>query len=272
MSDITLTSTDRASLLSLQRTADIRNEAASRLASGLDVQSTTDDPVAFNQANAIRDRVSDLLNAKDNIGQGISAIESSLDGLDALSDLNDQLRGIARSALGGNEAQRQAAAEQFDTIRQQFDALAADASFGGTSLLTSTSEQLSISINDRGTTIDVEGSASDTSSLGLTSASGSFNAFQSDADIRAALDQLDSVRSSLRTTSQNFGGDIASLQARDTFNSQLSNTLESGAQNLVEADLNEEAARLLAADLREQLGLTGLQITQDSTALLADLI
>lgn len=272
MSDISLTSSDRASLLSLQRTSDVRDEATSRLATGLQTQSATDDPVAFNQASAIRDRVSDLLNAKDSIGQGISAIESSLDGLDALSNLNDQLRGIARSALGGNDAQRQVAAEQFDTIRQQFDALAADASFGGTSLLTSTSEQLSISINDRGTSIDVQGTSSDSSSLGLGSASGSFNAFQTDADIRSALGQLDSVRSSLRTSAQNFGGDIASLQARDSFNSQLSNTLEAGAQNLVEADLNEEAARLLAADLREQLGLSGLQITQDSTALLADLI
>lgn len=272
MSDISLTSSDRASLLSLQRTSDVRNEAASRLATGLQVQSATDDPVAFNQASAIRDRVNDLLNAKDSIGQGVSAIEASLDGLDALSDLNDQLRGIARSALGGNEAQRQAAAQQFDTVRQQFDALAADASFGGVSLLTSTSEQLSIEINDRGTTQDIGGTPSDAASLGLGSAATTFNLFQSDADIRTALDQLDSVRSSLRTSAQNFGGDVASLQARDSFNTQLSNTLESGAQNLIEADLNEEAARLLAADLREQLGQTGLQITQDSSELLAQII
>ncbi len=70
MSDISLTSTDRASLLSLQRTSDVRNEAASRLATGLQVQSATDNPVKFNESNAIRDRVNDLLNAKDSIGQG----------------------------------------------------------------------------------------------------------------------------------------------------------------------------------------------------------
>lgn len=272
MSDISLTPSDRGSLLSLQRTSEVRNEAASRLTTGLQAQSSTDDPIVFNEASAIRDRVNDLLNAKDRIGQGISAIETSLDGLDALSNLNDQLRGIARSALGGDETQRQIAADQFDRVRAQFDALAADASFGGTSLLTSPSDQLSIPVNDRGTPLDIQGAASDSTGLGLGTASGSFNAFQSDADIRAALDQLDSVRSSLRTTSQNFGGDVASLQVRDSFNTQLSNTLETGAQNFVEADLNEEAARLLAADLREQLSLSGLQITQDSTALLAEII
>ena len=111
MSDISLTSTDRASLLSLQRTSDVRNEAANRLATGLQVQSATDNPVNFSESNAIRDRVNDLLNAKDSIGQGVSAIEASLDGLDALSNLNDQLQGIARSALGGDDAQRQAAAQ-----------------------------------------------------------------------------------------------------------------------------------------------------------------
>ena len=127
-------------------------------------------------------------------------------------------------------------------------------------------------MNERGTTLDIQGVASDASSLGLGSAAATFNAFQSDADIRSALGQLDSVRASLRTTSQNFGGDVASLQVRDSFNTQLSNTLETGAQNLVEADLSEEAARLLAADMREQLGHSGLQITQDSTALLADIL
>lgn len=272
MSDVSLTSTDRALLLSLQRTSDIRNEAASRLATGLEVQSTTDDAVAFNQASAIRDRVNDLLNAKDSIGQGISAVEASLDGLDALSDLNDQLRGIARSALGGDETQRQAAAAQFDQVREQFNALAADASFGGVSLLSGSSEQLSVPVNERGTTIEIEGTSSDAASLGLGSAAVSFNQFQSDEDVRAALGQLDSVRASLRSTSQGFGGDVASLQVRESFNAQLTNTLESGAQRLVEADLNEEAARLLAADLREQLGLNGLQVTQESTALLADLL
>lgn len=272
MSDISLTSSDRASLLSLQRTSDVRNEAANRLASGLQVQSATDNPVKFSESNAIRDRVNDLLNAKDSIGQGVSAIEASLDGLDALSNLNDQLQGIARSALGGNEAQRQAAAQQFDSVREQFNALAADASFGGVSLLTSTAEQLSIPVNERGTTQEIDGAPSDAASLGLGTASRTFNNFASDADIRAALDQLDGVRSSLRTSAQGFGGDVASLQARDSFNTQLSNTLETGAQNLVEADLNEEAARLLAADLRNELGLNGLQITQDSTELLAQII
>ncbi len=270
MSDIALSSSERANLLLLQRVAAARGDAANRLSTGQRVNSAVDDPVDFFAANSLQNRVADLLNAKDDIGQGLSAIEATLDGLDALSTLSEQLQGIASSALGGTDAQRAAAAQQFDTLRAQFDALAADVSFGGTQLLSS--DDRNVTINDRGTTQAIEGVAIDSASLGLGSAASDYNGFATDADIQSALSALTSVDTSLQSNAQTFGGNIAALTIREEFNTQLGNTLTLGAQRLVEADLGEEAATLLAADVRDRLGLNGLQVAQQNAALIADLV
>ena len=79
MSEVTLTSETRQSLLSLQRTAQVRATAADRLSTGLAVSRPTDAPVAYFQSQALSSRVADLLVAKDEIGQGLSAVETALD-------------------------------------------------------------------------------------------------------------------------------------------------------------------------------------------------
>ena len=62
------------------------------------------------------------------------------------------------------------------------------------------------------------------------------------------------------------------LRAREDFNETLANTLDAGAARLVDADLNTEAARTLAAQVREQLGVEVLRISNDSQGVLASLI
>jgi flagellin len=250
MSDVTLTAADRSTLLLLQETARARQSAAGSLATGLSVRTPTDDPVAFYQADALRNRVSDLTEAKDGLGQTISGYEAALDGVDGLAALGDQLRGLAQSALGGTEAQRAAAADQYDVVRQQLDALIADATYGGRSQL----------------------SASDLGASALTGAASGLNGFASDTDVRAALSELDALRDLGRATSSGFGGDVAASQIRERFNAALSNTLEDGAQKLVEADLTAQAARLVSADVRDQLAYEGLSIVQDNARLLAQIV
>lgn len=271
MSDIALTADTRNSLLALQRTAAVRAEATQRLSTGLRVQSATDDPVDYFSASALTDRAAGLLAAKDGIGQGLSAIDTALVGLDAISSLERQARGILKAAAGGTAEQRAAAAEQFNTLHQQMSALAEDASYGGVNLLSSSPGTLSVGINETGGSIDVAGSASTAGSLGLGTAA-SYNNFATDADLQAAIGDLTALRGSVRGSSATFGGDVAALSIREDFNRNLVNTLESGAQKLVQADLGEEAARVLASNLRDQLGLNGLRIVQQNQIAVANML
>ncbi|MCH7693950.1 MAG: flagellin [Proteobacteria bacterium] len=70
-------------------------------------------------------------------------------------------------------------------------------------------------------------------------------------DLQAALDKL-------RTKTKTLGSNVALLQTRLEFTESYVNTLQTGADKLTLADLNEEGANLLALQTRQQLGIQAL--------------
>jgi len=273
MTDIAVSAATRSSLLLLQRTADVRTEASQRLSTGLRVQRPVDDAAAFFQAESARGRVRDLLQAKDQIGQATSAVETALAGTEAIESLAGQLKGLALSVQGGTAAERLAAAEQFDVIRQQIDALANDVSYGGVSLLADKPGSLNVNLDgEGGGDLILDGHASGSTGLSIGSAVSDYNGFATQGDITNALTQINSAVADLRSFAADFGADVAVLNAREDFNQALANTLEAGAAKLVNTDLNTEAARLLATQVREQIGIETLRISSQSQSLLANFI
>jgi len=273
MTDISLGAATRINLLDLQRNAEVRLRTTNRLSTGLQVNRVTDDPVRFGQSQALTNRVSNLFDLKKGTGQALSAVETALKGADAIEDLTQQLRGLATSARGATTEQRQLIAEQFDVIRSQIDALAGDVSYGGISLLDNPAGTLRQQVGDVSQAeIAVAGQASDSSSLGIGSATTTHNNFASDADIDAALAGLDNAVTTLRASASQFGSNVAALSIAEDFNQSLSETLQEGNDKLVNADLNEEAANLLSVGIRDQLGLQGLRIAQQSEAAIVQLL
>ncbi len=251
----------QTNLLALQRAADVRSESAKRLSTGLEIQRATDGPSAFFQAQALTARVSGLFEAKDNIGQALSAVESALNGVDALTEISQQLSGVALAVRGGSAEARQAAAGQFNALREQLDSIARDATYLGTGLVQSDPDSLTVSLNETGSSdVTVDGAGLDASGLGIGDALTSYNAFASDLDVEAALNDLSNAVSSLRSTASSFGSDVALLGIRENFASNLGATLEAGTAKLVNADLEEEAARQLASQVRQDLSTLDLRI------------
>ena len=85
--------------------------------------------------------------------------------------------------------------------------------------------------------------------------------FQSDGDIDTVITKLDTALSSLRTQASKFGSNLSTVQTRQDFTKNLVNTLQTGADNLVLADTNEEGANLLALQTRQQLSTTALSLS-----------
>lgn len=264
MDEIALTSETRNALLALQRTSSAQADTSRRLSTGLKVDRAVDDPVAFFQSQALTNRVSDLNDAKNDIGQALSSVEAALDGTQAINDLNQQLQGILSAARGGSAEERAAAADQYNEIRNQINALADDTSYQGTSLISSEPNDLNVRFNESGSSsTTIEGQASNADGLGIGAAS-AFNNFASDADIDAAVADLEAATQTLRAQASSFGSDVALLNTREEFTENINNTLSTGAAKLTEADLNEEAAKQLALNVRGQLGIEALQIGQES--------
>ncbi len=82
--------------------------------------------------------------------------------------------------------------------------------------------------------------------------------------IKSAITALDSALTTVRQAAQDFGTKSAVLQIRIDFTQQLINTLRGGASELVNADLNQEAANLLSLQTRQELGTVSLAIAQQS--------
>ena len=269
---VTLSSVHRQLLTARADLSRARNTAVMRLATGRRVSSISDDPVSFLQAQALTFRVSALRDAKANISQGISALQATSIGNQAIEDLTRQLKGIAIAAQNADPAQRAELAQQFDTVRRQIDNIAADTSYQGVNLISNPAGELDITVSDRpDDSVTIEGRSSDVSSLGIGNAA-SFNNFADQADINAAVAAIESAIDKIQANESDIVSNASLLNTRERFAEDFANVLREGADKLTRADMNEEAARLLAANARDALITQSQRIAAQADQLIVDLI
>ncbi|MDD3445961.1 MAG: flagellin [Zavarzinia sp.] len=277
MSDIALTATSRANLLSLQNTTDLANRTQSRLSTGLKVASALDDAVAYFQSKGLSDRASDFTDRKAEIDQGISSLKSAMNATEAADKILKQLKGIAISAKTADTQTQADLSVQFTDLLDQLNSLFGDASYQGTNLVTSTTQTLTVKFSEvTSSELTVTGRdlrAGEILSTALAGSDGgaavfadllgatSFTAFAGTALIGAVdsiTDKVDTAVSSVRAATASLGSNITLLQTRLDFSANYINNLTEGADKLTLADLNEEGANLVALQTRQQLALKAL--------------
>jgi hypothetical protein len=97
------------------------------------------------------------------------------------------------------------------------------------------------------------------STLNITTATGA--EFSSNSSLSTRLTQLQTALTSLRSQSSAFGSNLSIVQNRTDFTKSMINTLQTGSDNLVLADTNEEGANMLALQTRQQLSITALGLS-----------
>jgi flagellin len=68
----------------------------------------------------------------------------------------------------------------------------------------------------------------------------------------------------LRSQASTFGSNLSTVQTRQDFTNNLISTLQTGSNNLVLADTNQEGANMLALQTRQQLSITALSLSAQS--------
>ncbi len=258
--DITLAGGMRTDLLSLQMTSALQARTSQRLATGLRVNSPSDDPAAYFAAQSERSRASDLSARKDEMGEAIQTVGAADNGIKAITSLIEQAKGLASAAKSATTADRATLATQFDNLRTQIDQLATDAGYKGTNLLAGNT--LTVNFNEDGSSsTDVVGFDASSTGLGIAA---SANAWAGNADIDAASANLDTALGTLRVNAKALGSSNGLITARQDFTSEMVNTLNTGADNLTVADPNQESANMLALQTRQQLGIATLSLTNQS--------
>jgi flagellin len=262
---INLSAAVRDNLLTLQNSAALIGKTQSRLSTGLSVNSAIDDAAAFFTAKALSNNAKDLDDLKLAIDLGISSIQSAIDGIDAITELVSQAKGLSAAAKAtGSTNERSTLAVQFNSLLGQITNLANDSSFNGTNLLKQTPDNLAVVFNSTNTTnLTILGLDSTAGAAGINLAAAT-NFFADNVAIEAALTNVGVALSTLRSNAATLGSNSTILSTRLDFTKNLVNTLEGGEGKLTLADLNAESANLLALQTRQQLGINSLALAAQS--------
>ena len=163
-------------------------------------------------------------------------------------------------ATASNNQTRKDLAAQFDALRSQIDQLAADSGYNGINLLDNGS--LKVQFNETNSaSVTISGVKFNSAGLGVSATT---NNFQSDKDINDSLTNLTNGLTKLRSQASTFGSNLSVVQARQDFTQSLIETLETGSDQLVLADQNVEAAKLVTLNTRQQLASTALSLATQS--------
>jgi flagellin-like hook-associated protein FlgL len=257
---ITLTQGMRANLYALQSTSDLMELTQKRLSTGKRVNTALDDPVNFFRSKEHLDRASDLSAKKDGMNESIKVIEAANTGIEGIYDLLAQMKSIAQAAKTSSNPS--ALETQYNTLISQIATLASDSSYGGTNLLGG--ESLSVEFNEDGSnTLSVAGTTATTSGsvAGVAVAGADFS---DNTAIAGNISDIDDAVSALRVQAQSLASNLSTISIRADFTDKMVNTLESGADNLTLADMNEEGANMLMLQTRQALGTTSLSLSSQA--------
>ncbi|WP_162901603.1 flagellin [Breoghania sp. L-A4] len=167
------------------------------------------------------------------------------------------------STIDGNSV-RADLSTQFNELRDQLDKLSDDASFNGINLLRG--DNLKLTFNETSTsTIDIQtknGETVNSATLGISDIEAVD--LDSDANIDSLVSGVKEALNSVRSQSSAFGSNLSIVENRQDFTKMMMNTLQTGADNLVLADGNEEAANMLALQTRQQLSSTALSLASQA--------
>ena len=258
INDISLTAGMRTNLISLQGTVDLLNRTQERLSTGKKVNSALDDPTAYFASQSLLARSSDLSVLKDAMGQAIQTIKAANTGITGITALIESAKGLAQSARTADSTGRSSLASQFDNLLDQIDQMAADSGYQGTNLLAAGSS-LTVNFNADGTSsLTVTGSDASSTGLGIATAAGSW---ATDANIDAAVSDLNAAVGTLRTDASNLSSNLNVITTRQDFTTNMISTLTQGSDKLILADMNEEGANMLMLQTRQSLGITALSLS-----------
>jgi flagellin len=174
---------------------------------------------------------------------------------------------ISKLNVAGNSV-RDNLHKQFNELRDQMDKLSDDASFNGINLLRG--DKLTITFNESGTSsINIQSKDKSENARSINASNLGIDSLvamdlDSDEGIDAFLGKISAALSDIRSQASSFGSNLSSVENRQTFTKSMINTLQTGAANLTLADMNEEAANLLALQTRQSLSSSALSMASQA--------
>ena len=267
--------TNYGAMIALQNLNQTNSELGtvqSRINTGKKVATAKDNGAIWAIAQGQRSEIGALNAVKESLQRGQSAVDVSLAAGESISDLLVQLKEKALAATDSSlsSSARAALNEDFTAIRDQITTVIENAEFNGVNLLDgSLTGGYQALANVEGGTITVDGE--DLSLSGSIVTLGASDDIATATDAAAALSAVTASIANVSAGLARLGTGSKALGTHLTFVGKLSDALEAGVGNLVDADLAKESARLQALQTKQQLGVQALGIANQAPQILNSL-
>ena len=260
-------------LENLNKTNQNLTEVQGRISTGLAVASAKDNASIWAIAQGQRADIGSLNSVKNSLNRAASISDVTAAAGGSISDLLVQLREKVVAALDPSLStnSRTALNSDYQAILHQITQVVGSASFDGANILNGSQP------TDIAFLANANGSSFITLSVKDMSLSGSIITLASTSTIgtvTAATANLALLDSSLANVNQalgDLGAEAKQIDAHITFVAKLSDVLETGVSNLVDADMAKESARLQALQVQQQLGAQSLSIANQAPQVILSL-
>jgi flagellin len=266
-------------LQTLRATNSALETTQSRINTGLSVASTKDDSAKYTIAQQLRGDVGGLQAVTSSLNNAKSVTDVAVSGAEQISDILNKMKSKALEAQDADADSLTKINEDYKAYKEQITNIISSSNFNGVNLLSSDGGSVSALMSLQG------GSGADSSSTTwepakLDVSNESLDTLVSDvltSDLTStsvaatAQGELETAFASVQTALSGLGSSSRRIDDQLVFTSKLTDTIESGIGNLVDADLAKESASLQALQVKQQLGVQALSIANQAPQTLLSL-
>ena len=267
---MTSVNTNYGAMVALQQLNKTNSElqtTQSRINTGLQVASAKDNGAVFAIAQTMRSDVAAYEGVKQSLDRSISTVDTALAAGEAISDLMVEMKEKALSASDSSlsSTQRSAYNEDFKALRDQIGTIVENAEFNGANLIKNGATATKALANTTGSAITVLPQDLSLTGSNLTITAGT--EINTVTNATTVIGQISASLSNINTALSKMGTASKALEVHSEFVTKLSDSLEAGIGNLVDADMARESAKLQSLQTKQQLGVQALSIANSSSGL-----
>ena len=268
--------TNKAAMIALQNlnaTTESLQGTQNKIGTGFRISSAKDNSAIWAIAQNQRADLGGLSAVKMGLDRAQSIGDTALTAGQSISEILVQMKEkvVAAQDSSLTSTSRNALDADFKALLKQITQVIRDAAFDGAKLLDASLP------NGIGFLADADGTAVITLSnqdLRLGETNITLTAGASIATLSMAKVSLSKLNASIDNVSlalAKMGAEVKQLQNHNTFLGKLSDSVEAGVGNLVDADLAKESARLQALNVQQQLGAQALSIANQAPQIILSL-
>jgi flagellin len=251
-----------AALQTLNETNKTLTTTQNRISSGMRVASAKDNSSSWSIATTMRGDVSGFKAIADNLALSESTVSVAREAAEAVSDLLTQIK--SKIVLANSDSVDTAKIQDdIDQLVDQITSVVGAAQFNGVNLVDNTTAvNLLASLDRSGATVTVSNITFNEQDLRTASGGGleDLTTIDVTSDAAGALDTIETLIGVAVDAAAAFGSVQGRVSIQRNFVSAMADAMTEGVGALVDANMEEEAARLTALQTQQQLGIQGLSI------------